>query len=52
MFDKWYKTHENIQAVHHYLMTLDLAVFNPLARAMSTEDKLAMTEGARASHAA
>lgn len=52
MFDKWYKTHENIQAVHHHLMELDLKGFNPLAKAMNTEAKQEMVETARTSYAA
>lgn len=51
MFDKWYKTHENIQAIHYYLLNLDLKGFNPLAKAMMTAFKEDMVETVRSQHA-
>lgn len=50
-FDKWYKTHENIQAVHHYLLGVDTSSFKPYAKALTTSAKLEMTRTAYSDHA-
>ena len=47
MFNDWYKTHTNIQAIHHFLEKVDLVGFNPLAKAMATSAKQDMLEVAR-----
>lgn len=48
--DAWFKVPDNVAAVHHYLLNVDLAGFSPNAAAPMTTAKEDMIEAGRSSH--